>query len=270
MKNYALSIFNEKTKKQFMSLSEEEKLSAFNKVKQMPDDVDIRNIEDTMISIALRKRGLNVFDKNKISPWKQFLKDFYSIPEEMRIDKVAVFDTETTDRYNAYAVSLAIVIVDLKDLIIEKEYYTLINPQDYIKEEAYEIHKISNEEVVNEKNFKELENTISSYFENIETLVGHNLDFDLKVMEREYNRINKENPLLNKNVIDTMIMSKEIVEATDVKGKLKNPRLEEAIEYFNLKKPEGEYHNALVDTKACAEVLIALFKHENNNWIKSI
>lgn len=265
MKEYKLSIFNLNAKKMFMNLENKDRLSAFNKIKKMPDDIDIRNKEDTMISLGLRNRGLNVFDKNKVSIWKQFLKDYYSIPEELRIDKVAVFDTETTDRFNAYAVSLAVVIVNLKELKIEKEFYTLINPKDYIKEEAYEVHKISNEEIVNEKTFEELEEEISSCFNGIETVVGHNVDFDLKVMEREYNRINKENPLLNKNVIDTMIMSKEIVGATDVKGKLKNPKLEEAMDYFNIPKPDGEYHNALVDTKACAEILISLFKQDNNH-----
>ncbi len=248
-----LSIFNKKTKDSFLLLNKEEKLNAFNKASKITDSVVIRNVEDTMINIALNGRGLNVFN-NTATSLKQFLDDYRLIPEEHRAERVLVFDTETTDKYNAYAVSIALIVYNLKTKEIEKEIYSLINPQDYIRAEAIDVHGITNEQVMNAQTFENFIQEFENFLIDIDFLVGHNLNFDINVIEREYQRLNKVNPLLSFNVFDTMFMSKEIVNALDVKGKLKNPRLEECVSHFNIPVEDGTYHNALYDTKQTLEV----------------
>lgn len=258
-----LSIFNRKTKDMVKGLS---KLEAFNAVENFPDSIIVRNKEDSLINIALRKRNLNAFD-NSIA-WtelRQFSKDFNSIPEEERANRIVLFDTETTDKYNAYAVSIAIIVYNIREDKVEEEFYTLINPLDVINPEAIEVHKITPEMVMDEKPFSEYVEKINALFEGADFLVGQNLEFDLKVIEREYERLGLINPLLGCEVFDTMHMAKEVVQAVDVKGKIKNPQLKESCEYFGIKFDDAdEFHNALVDTKACLEIFKCLLRYHVN------
>lgn len=243
-------IFNKKTKEDFKNLPQEKVLDAYNKANNITSSVVIRNREDTMINIALNGRGLNVFS-DKETPLEMFLKDYNLIPEHQRKERVLLFDTETTDKYNAYTVSIAFIIYNIKEGRVEKEFYSLVNPQDIIRADATEVHGITAEMVADAPLFDELD--IREFFD-IDMVVGHNVEFDLKVIEREFQRLNKVNPLLDVDVFDTMHMAKEIVQALDVKGKIKNPRLDECVAHFQIPEEDGAFHNALYDTKQCLEV----------------
>lgn len=262
-KKNGLSIFNKETRRKFLELDTDVKLEAFNKASKITDTVVVRNNEDTMINIALNKRGLNVFNSS-VSLLEQYFSDYNLIPEEQRAERVLIFDTETTDKYNAYAVSIALIVYNLKTKTIEKEFYSLVNPKDFIREDAIAVHGIKNEDVVDAKTFEELIPEIESFLD-VDFMSGHNLSFDINVFEREYQRLDKPNPLVNLEVFDTMIMAKEVVGAVDIKGKLKNPQLKECVNYFKIDEEEGAFHNALYDTKQTLEVfkkLYSLFSKE--------
>lgn len=257
-----LSIFNNETKKKFRDeVSIEKKLEAYSAVENFPESICIRSKEDSMMNIALKGKNLHAFDKQAslLNPeFLKFLKDYRSIPEEERANRILLFDTETTDKYNAYAVSIAMIVYNISKDSIEDEFYTLINPKDVINQEAIEVHKITPEMVMNEEEFSFYVEKITSLCKNIDFAVGHNVDFDIKVLEREYERLGLVNPLLNVDIFDTMLLSKDIVQAKDIKNKIKNPQLKEAMEWFGIEKPEEAYHNALVDTRACLDVFRAM------------
>lgn len=257
-----LSIFNKETKRKFIEeVSEEKKLEAYFALENFPETICIRNKEDSMINIALKGKNLHAFDKQAelLNPeFYKFLKDYRSIPEEERSNRILLFDTETTDKYNAYAVSIAMIIYNINKDSIEEEFYTLINPKDVINPEAIDVHKITPEMVENEEEFSFYVDKITSLCENIDFAVGHNVDFDVKVLEREYEKLGLKNPLLNVDIFDTMILSKDLVQARDIKNKVKNPQLKEAMEYFKIEAPTDAYHNALVDTRACLSVFRAM------------
>lgn len=250
------TIFNKEAFNRFKNLSDSLIISSHEKIQKIPEEVVIRRQEDTLISVGLRNRGLNIFTSND-SDFVKWMKDFYSVEPELRANKFLVFDTETTHRYNSYAVSFACYLFNLAEDKIEREEYFIINPKEKIHEEAYAVHKISEEEASKYPTFEEYIDTIRPIFEEADVLVGQNLIFDLKVMERELDRLNIPNFISHLTVFDTMTNAKEIVKALNVKGKIKNPKLEESAAFFNVPIEDGVFHNALYDTKITLEV----FKH---------
>ncbi len=216
-----------------------------------------RNDDDFKMSSVLLDEPLPMYLPAEIDLLESYVNDFYKVPRDLRVKRVVCFDTETTNEYNAFAVSIALILYNIETETVEKEFYSLVNPLADISYGATEVHGISIEDVRNEKTFEELEQEITSIFREADMLIGHNVEFDLKVMEREYERINKVNPLVNVPYFDTMKLGKNTIKALDIKGKVKAPRLEEAVAFYGIEEPEGMYHNALVDTDMCLRV----FRH---------
>ena len=270
MRNKQLSIFSSEWKRKFTKENAEAIIEAFDDFEQMPkEDCYIRSSTDFILSLAANSEGLNIWDENfrpapgsRSDMFRPFIEDYRMIKPEQRVKKLVAFDTETTGQSNSYIVSIAIVILNLETMEIEDEYYSLVNPLAKIEADAYKVHKITQAEADAAKTFEELEPEIKNMFKKGEIICGQNIEtFDLRVMEREYDRINCGNPLLDMPIFDTMHMVKVIVGATDRKGRLKNPKVEETMKFFNIPQPDGEYHNALTDTKACAGIVKALFSH---------
>lgn len=245
-----------------------ESISAINKVNR--EEYFIRNTEDSIVCHALNGHGLSVWS-NDFNPlksksvdfFKPFIEDYRLVPEDQRLKRLAVFDTETTGRFNSYIVSIAICILNLETMQIEDEYYQVINPLAEIEDGAFRVHKISQEEAEKNPTFKEVEEKATEMFLKADAICGQNIEgFDLRVLEREYERLDVINPLLSLPTFDTMVMAKHIVQAKDKRGKLKNPTVEESMNFFKIEQPEGMYHNALTDTKSCVELVKRLFNYQ--------
>jgi len=55
----------------------------------------------------------------------------------------------------------------------------------------------------------------------------------------------------------------KFTKSKDKNGKrIKDPKLEEAVEFFGIKLEDTEYHNALVDTEATLEVFKAMLAYK--------
>ena len=126
--------------------------------------------------------------------------------------------------------------------INSKPFYPTIKEEDIIK------YGIS---------LNDASNIVTQDINNTNILIGHNIiSFDLK-------RINELNSKFNNKlkdsliVHDTMTESKNIVNTKNVKGRIKNPRLEEMLLFLCGKTVEN-YHNASGDIMAtfdCYQVL---------------
>lgn len=257
------SVFNKKAKKEAFELLKQDKSYL---IKCLNEDVNkdsvFRNYEDYIISCMFEKNGLmqrqKPLKRQKVFSSKEFLehyiKDFNNTPKEKRVKKVGVFDTETTDIYG-YIISYAFVIQDMETKQTE-EIYELLNPQAKISEEAYEVHKIKQEDVKNKPSFKEKEEYILSLFDAVDMIVGHNVFFDLGVLKRELER-NKHFPhIIQIPIFDTMFYSWDIV----VLDKKKQPKLEEAVTFF-FGRQNALYHNALEDVKMTLKVFNKLIEN---------
>jgi len=256
------TIFNKKTKNFAFSKLNEHKNYIYKCLKEdISENSIFRNYEDYLISCILEKEGLmkreKIMKKENIFSSKEFLK-FYldslnNTPKEFRINKIGVFDTETTDIYG-YILSFAFVIQNM-DNLVTKEIYELINPKAKISNEAFMVHKISQKDIQNKPTFKERKEFILSLFEEVDMIVGHNVFYDLGVLKRELERTFHFPHIIKIPIFDTMFYSWDIV----VLDKKKQPKLEEAVAFF-FGKQNANYHNALEDVKMTLKVFNKLME----------
>jgi len=260
------TIYNKKTKE-----------FAFNKLKEnktylqkclnedLKENLIFRNYQDYLISVVLEKE----YSIKRLKPLprssfftskdvlKEYIKDLQSIPKEFKLKKVGVFDTETTDIYG-YIVSFAFVIQDM-DSFEKEEHYELINPKAQISQEAFEVHKISQEELKNKPSFENIKENFLELFNSVDMIVGHNVLYDFGVVKRELERVNHYPNIIDIPIFDTMYFSADVV----VLEKKKMPRLEEVVAFFNIP-GNVTYHNALEDVKMTLEVFNRLLKVGTN------
>jgi len=170
------------------------------------------------------------------------------------------FDTETTgftagDRL----VQIAWQIYNDADELVE-ENAILVKPVDFlIPWEASRIHGFTTEFA--KKNGQDLKETMLLFTEklnSINTLVAHNISYDLKVLNGEYKRLNLENPLGTKNHVCTMKSSTNYCKIPSQRG-FKWPKLEELYKHlFN--KSFSNAHKADADVSATAQCFFELQK----------
>ena len=184
-----------------------------------------------------------------------------------------IFDTETTglpQNYNAPVsdtdnwprmVQLAWEIHNKTGKLIEAKNY-IIKPVGFnIPFSAEKVHGISTEKALNEGfdlNF--VLNEFNLALEKSSLIVGHNIEFDLKIVGAEYFRTGIENFLEKKNSICTMETSTDYCALPGGKsGKYKWPNLAELHnKLFN----EGfeEAHNASADVAATSRCFLELVR----------
>ena len=112
---------------------------------------------------------------------------------------IIFMDTETTSLLAVEAADLyqqpyIVEITCIKtnyELAILDVFTTLMLPAIQIPEEVTKIHGISNAEVVGQKPFAGHYRQLANFFVGVTHLVGHNLQFDKRMLEYELRRINK-------------------------------------------------------------------------------
>lgn len=192
-------------------------------------------------------------------------------------------DTETTglicskDDNNQkdmpYLVQVAMLFYD-KDFNIIAEKNIIVAPDNYtIPIESTKVHGITNEyAIINGKQRKQVMGYLKSVFDTVNVIIGHNLDFDLSVIEEEFYRElfkgvvtfpyfeygDEEWPNRRfykaEKLIDTMKIGAEICKIPSTKKgeKYKWPKLDELYRSLFDKSFQGQ-HNALNDVKATEE-----------------
>ena len=264
MSNVTNTVFNKKAREKAINVEPQDMLNLLEKsmINGVNEEIP-RNFADYLVSLSLKEeKTLPMYPLNKNNSLETFKNDFEQVKKENRVDKVIVFDTETTG-YNGYAVSIACILYSIKENKILKKYYSLVNPQMDIPADSTKIHKIKNEDVQDEKIFAELWPEIQKIFNEADMAVGQNLGFDFRVLEREFARMGIPNPIESFFWFDTMTLAKPIVKAKDKNGKrIKDPKLEESVKFFGINLKDTEYHNALVDTEATLEVFKAMLAYK--------
>lgn len=112
-----------------------------------------------------------------------------------------VYDTETTDLTGAYGLDLDLqpqiidycgLKVDMDTFEVVEELEQLIRPKDPISSEITEITGITNEDLKDKPSFAEFQSKLSDFHLGVSCLVGHNLMFDLRLVQYELQRMKKE------------------------------------------------------------------------------
>lgn len=258
------SVFNKKTRQQARQKLIKDKKYLLECLKEdVRDDIVFRNYEDYMVSVVLEQNGkikrFKPIKRQKVFSTKEFLRlyvnDLNATPDEYKINKIGVFDTETTDIYG-YIISYAFVIQDMQTLQT-REIHEFLNPKAKISEEAYEVHKISQEELKDKPSFNEKKEEFLNIFKSVDMIVGHNVLYDFGVLKRELERSSHYPNIINIPIFDTMYYSADVV----VLEKKKMPRLEECVAYF-FGKQNIKYHDALEDVKMTLKVFNRLLEEK--------
>lgn len=191
-----------------------------------------------------------------------------------------IFDTETTglpvfnktgfhrfpsykylNKYNtSRVVSISWIIANEKREKV-KHVYHIIRPLDFVidnKSKAVEIHGIT-AEIANEKgiSWHTMYDEFVSDLSQCDTIVAHNLQFDLSVMLSEMHRYNKDfgiSTILNKTRLCTMKMGQKAMMQT------KLPKLSALYEYL-YNEPMENAHNASYDTLYCYKCLAKMLEN---------
>ncbi len=175
-----------------------------------------------------------------------------------------VFDTETTGLPKSYKVPVTDInnwprLVQLSWAWFDKDgkawdrYDYIIKPEGFvIPEESTRIHRISQEKALAEGvDLKEVLREFAEHIARADALVGHNIDFDDKIMGSEFYRNMIPNELEAAKKICTMKVSVDICRISNGRGGYKWPNLAELHRHL-FDRDFAEAHNAMVDVLACA------------------
>ena len=151
-------------------------------------------------------------------------------------------------------VSVAYILCDERE-VIEKKYF-IIKPKGFIiPPESTKIHGITTAEAIsNGCVLSDVLESINPIIDRSTFIVGHNVIFDINIINAEFYRYNKTLPLSLKPYYCTMRLSKDICGLPNKKY----PTLEEL---YNILKGESieNAHNAMADTEAAMECFWLLY-----------
>lgn len=181
------------------------------------------------------------------------------------------FDTETTGLPKNYKSPISDVdnyprLVQLGYIITEKgsiihQNEDIVKPVGFdIPVEASNVHGITTElALYNGANIIDVLDEFQFWIEQCDTVIGHNVAFDVNVMGAEYFRMYSKSPLESKRTVCTMMSGIEFCQLPGkYPGKLKYPKLQELYSALFLK-PMAQKHTALDDiahTAECYEAMI--------------
>ena len=183
--------------------------------------------------------------------------------------KYVFFDTETTGQPKEHdapysdidnwprLIQLAWIVYDHTTIIGRKNY--IIRPMGFtIPNDSTNVYGISTEEAL-EKG-QRVEMVLKEFLDDIQdadAIIGHNIKFDVSVVQSELYRLNIKNDLEQIEVLDTMILSKDYCKIPSKKYGYRYPKL---IELYNKLFSESfdNMHDALADIEATAKCFWAL------------
>ena len=162
--------------------------------------------------------------------------------------KILVFDTETTnlikkDLNDVYVIQLSWILFDIDSYKQEENDYILRVP---VKINNSSIHGITKNISDNGYYISEIIGIFLEDVKKCDILVGHNLQFDMNMVEIELSRLGLEDEidmLYSKKYFDTMREGKKYL------NEKKFPKLQELYKTL-FKKNFENAHNALFDVKA--------------------
>ena len=183
--------------------------------------------------------------------------------------KYLFFDTETTGLpkdYNApytdidnwpRLVQLAWMVYDYTTIVAQKSF--IIKPMGFtIPDASTKVHGITTKQAL-EKGQK-VETILKEFLtdaQDADAIIGHNIKFDIKVVQSELYRLNMDNRLGQIEVLDTMVLSTGYCKILNKQYGYRYPKL---IELYNKLFSESfdNMHDAMADIKATAKCFWAL------------
>lgn len=177
--------------------------------------------------------------------------------------KLLFFDTETTSIRPGSICQLSYIIIDTNEKPqnpIGKNFFFTV---DEMSEEAEKVHGFSLEKLYDLSNgmyFEDLVEEFLNDFTESDFIIGHNVSFDIKFLTHELLGLGMD--YAPKNIFCTMAYYKPICKLLNHNGNIKNPKLQEVVDFLNISSKDientanklfngsGNYHDARFDTAA--------------------
>lgn len=161
------------------------------------------------------------------------------------------FDTETTGLNPAEGHRLIEIgcVEIINKIRTGNDLHFYINPQRDVPLEAYEIHGISTEDLLDKEKFGEVAERIIDFIGDAK-LVAHNAPFDMKFINNELSLVGFER-ISNSQVIDTLKIAKSKFPGS-------SNSLDALCRRFNIDLTKRKKHGALLDAELLTEVYLEL------------
>lgn len=111
------------------------------------------------------------------------------------------FDVETTGK-NADVDQIVEISMCLYDAGKETSFHQLLKPDVPISKGAQRVHGISMEDLQDSPSFRDVSQEIFDFLASAEVIVGYNVRFDIRFVEKEFARIGREVRLEEKLIVD--------------------------------------------------------------------
>jgi DNA polymerase-3 subunit epsilon len=162
-----------------------------------------------------------------------------------------ILDTETTglDPSLGHRVIEIGCIEVINKIKTGKFFHRYINPRRDVPEEAFKIHGISAEFLKDKPFFEDIHQEFLDFVRD-SSLVIHNALFDMKFINYELQRINK-NLLLDLKIIDTLLLARKKFPGSPAS-------LDALCKRFNISLESRTKHGALLDSELLYDVYVEL------------
>ncbi len=179
--------------------------------------------------------------------------------------KLLFLDTETTDKSPGQICQLTYIIYDTdlpkENRVSAKNFFFSV---DFVSDTAYNVHGFdvnTLKSLSGNLTFKDLYKLFKKDLTENDFILGHNINFDISFLRREFDRINVE--FKPKNLFCSMNYFKNILKLKNSIGTIKSPKLSELLEHLKITEEnilnstnklfnsdETYFHDARFDTTA--------------------
>lgn len=173
-----------------------------------------------------------------------------------------ILDTETTglNPLEGHRI-IEIGCLEMIDKVLTgREFHCYINPQRDVPQEAYRIHGISSEFLMDKPLFSNIVDEFLSFIDGA-TLVIHNARFDIGFINHELSRVGKISLELGE-VVDTVIMARKAFPGARV-------NIDALCKRFKIDNTMRTKHGALLDAQLLAEIYVELTGGRQRSFILS-
>jgi DNA polymerase-3 subunit epsilon len=173
-----------------------------------------------------------------------------------------ILDTETTglNPLEGHRI-IEIGCLEMIDKVLTgREFHCYINPQRDVPQEAYRIHGISSEFLMDKPLFSNIADEFLSFIDGA-TLVIHNARFDIGFINHELSKLGKIALELSE-VIDTLTMARKAFPGA-------RANLDALCKRFKIDNTMRTKHGALLDAQLLAEIYVELTGGRQRSFILS-
>ena len=212
------------------------------------------------------------YTKDKLKTWKipvvtqeQAENALQQIKLDDRPKRKVVIDTETTGLFvdqGDRVVQIAGVEI-LNGKPTGKIFQKIIDPERKIpKMLNYKgIHHITDEVVKGKPTFKEVADEFCEFIKNAE-IIGHNLPFDITMLENELKLANRKETMIGRPATDTLAEAQRLLPKAD-HPELHSHKLDDLCDFYSINAEEREKgHDALIDSKLTGKLYFHLLKED--------